>query len=152
MKILLIFFLCIITMIDLTPINLEQNQHQITVEVKGEVDNPGIFILNAPATFSDLLKEMKLNQNSSYDHLSLTQVLFDHQIIVIKEKQNDSLISINAASLEELMNLPGIGETLAKRIIEYRNQLGGFYCLEDLMKVRGIKESKFNAIKDLIIL
>ena len=67
MKILLIFFLCIITMIDLTPINLEQNQHQITVEVKADVDNPGIFILDAPATFSDLLKEMKLNQNTVID-------------------------------------------------------------------------------------
>lgn len=59
-------------------------------------------------------------------------------------------VNINDASKEELMTLPGIGATLADRIIAYRDQNGKFEVIEDLMNVSGIGEGKFSAIKDLI--
>lgn len=59
-------------------------------------------------------------------------------------------VNINEASKEELMNLPGIGATLADRIIAYRDQNGKFEVIEDLMNVSGIGEGKFSAIKDFI--
>lgn len=58
--------------------------------------------------------------------------------------------NINKASLEELMELPGIGETIAGRIIDYRKSNGGFKMTEDIMDVEGIGEKTFEKIKDLI--
>ena len=60
-------------------------------------------------------------------------------------------ININKASLEELMTLPGIGESKADAIIAYREAQGKFQNTEELMNIRGIKEGIYNKIKDLII-
>ena len=64
------------------------------------------------------------------------------------EKQ-DKLISINNGTLEELMTLPGVGESKAKNIIEYREN-NKFEKIEDIMNVSGIGESAYSKIKDLI--
>jgi competence protein ComEA len=60
------------------------------------------------------------------------------------------LININTATLEELDSLPGIGPTIAQRIIDYRAQNGPFSAIEDLMNVSGIGPSTFEKLKDLI--
>ena len=60
-------------------------------------------------------------------------------------------IDINAASAQELSGtLPGIGDTLAQRIVEYREQNGPFRSAEEIMEVPGIGEKTFEAIRDLI--
>lgn len=58
--------------------------------------------------------------------------------------------NINLMTEEEFSQLPGIGQTIAKRIVEYRNENGNFEKIEDIMKVKGIGEGKFNKIKDYI--
>jgi competence protein ComEA len=60
------------------------------------------------------------------------------------------LININTASKEQLMTLPGIGEKVAGRIIEYREKNGSFSKTEDIMKISGIKEKLFSKIRDKI--
>jgi len=59
-------------------------------------------------------------------------------------------VNINTASQAELETLPRIGPKVAQRIIEFRNQNGGFKKVEDLMKVKGIGEKIFAQIKDQI--
>ena len=63
-----------------------------------------------------------------------------------------SKVSINTATLEELMNLPGIGESKAKDIINYRETNGPFTSIEDLLKIKGIGESILAKIKENITL
>lgn len=63
--------------------------------------------------------------------------------------END-LVNINTASLEELDSLPGIGPSIAQRIIDYRDENGPFGTIEDILNVSGIGPSTFDQIKDLI--
>lgn len=59
-------------------------------------------------------------------------------------------LDINSASVDELTKLEGIGETLAERIVEYRENNGGFNNIEEIMNVKGIGEKKFQLIQDCI--
>ena len=59
-------------------------------------------------------------------------------------------LNINTASEEELMTLDGIGEKYAERIIETREKLGGFKSIEQITKVKGIGQKRFEKIKDEI--
>ena len=57
-------------------------------------------------------------------------------------------ININSATVTELSKLDGIGEALSERVISYREENGAFVTIEEIMKVSGISEKKFEAIKD----
>lgn len=59
-------------------------------------------------------------------------------------------ININTATVEQLAELPGVGEGTAKKIIEFREQNGNFKTTEDLMNVKGIGEKKYEKLQDLI--
>ena len=59
-------------------------------------------------------------------------------------------INLNAATIDQLETLPGIGRKTAERIIEYRTKSGGFKRIEDLMNVKGIGEKSFLKLKPLI--
>ncbi|HHW48420.1 MAG TPA: competence protein ComEA [Clostridiaceae bacterium] len=63
---------------------------------------------------------------------------------------NDGKININTATIDELDTLPGIGKATAREIVDYREKNGNFKDITDIMKVPGIKEGRFNNIKDLI--
>ncbi|GIV26878.1 MAG: hypothetical protein KatS3mg027_0692 [Bacteroidia bacterium] len=63
-----------------------------------------------------------------------------------KSKENYISIELNSADSTQLEQLKGIGKTLSQRIIKYRNRLGGFYSLEQLKEVYGIRDSLYNII------
>ena len=59
-------------------------------------------------------------------------------------------LNLNAATIEQLETLPGIGRKVAERILEYRTKSGGFKKIEELMNVKGIGEKSFLKIKPLV--
>jgi competence protein ComEA len=82
-----------------------------------------------------------------------TVVIDSHGRIRIVEMNNaDKLalgipIDVNKATLEDLMLINGVGEKTAWRIIQFREKSGRFERVEDLMKVQGIKDKKFQKLK-----
>lgn len=63
---------------------------------------------------------------------------------------HDGKININLATKDDLLLLPGIANSLAESIIEYRSVHGDFNKIEDIMNVEGIGQKRFTAIKDFI--
>ena len=59
-------------------------------------------------------------------------------------------LNINSATVDELISLPGIGETIAQRIVDYRKSVGLFESIEELTQVEGIGETRLEAIRDYI--
>ena len=69
---------------------------------------------------------------------------------IIKEDNNNQKININLASQTELELLPGIGPSMALKIIEYRNKNGKFKNIEDLKNIPGIGDAKFKQVENEI--
>jgi competence protein ComEA len=61
-------------------------------------------------------------------------------------------VSLNSASPEQLATLPGIGPTLATRIVQWREQNGRFTAVDELLEVAGIGPAKYEAIAELVTL
>lgn len=137
-----------------TPVSLDLvKPTTIEVEIKGAVKNPGIYTLKYESNVKALISASGgLLENADDSNVSYLHVLNDKDVVVIQEKNESiTLISINSASVEELDTLPGIGPSIANRIIEYRNE-HTFSSLEQIKEVKGIGDALFNKIKELICL
>ena len=134
------------------------------VHICGEVKVPGVYELPEGSRVFEAVKAAGgFTEEASEESLNLAGVIADGMQIVILSKeeadqsqaeakaQEAGLININKASKEQLMTLPGIGESRAEDIIRYREDSGGFQKIEDIMKVSGIKDAAFQKIKDSIV-
>lgn len=131
----------------------------IIVHIAGAVRSPGVYkLLEGSRVIDGIQAAGGALPSADLDKLNLAEYLEDGCKIFVPEKSippnpsssANNKININFASEKELESLPGIGPSLAKRIVEYREKNGLFKSLEDLEKVRGIGEKKIEQIKDLI--
>lgn len=138
---------------------------EIAVYVCGAVVNPGVYYLPADAIKQDALCAAGgLQDGASECYVNLAEKLSEGERIYfpfedeleadysfVAVDADDGKININTASKEELMTLPGIGESKADSVIEYRETSGGFTDIEEIMNIPGIKEGIYNNIKDYIV-
>lgn len=89
------------------------------------------------------------NMKHNYVHINDTPQI-QTQNSTEDTQENDGRININTATEQQLMLLPGVGETTAKKIIEFRTENNGFNTVEDIMNVSGIGEKKFAQMKPYI--
>lgn len=129
-----------------------RQREYILVNVKGEVEDPRQIELPANSYLIDLLDMVTLKETADILYMQQNIPLKHLDIITIPKIEIIQRISINNASLNDLKKLPGIGEALANRIINYRLESGLFQKLTDIMKVKGIKQKLFDKIKDFICL
>lgn len=131
----------------------------IYVYVCGYVKNPGVYPLESGARICDALESAGgVLNDGNQEALNQAEYAVDGQTIYVPGisedmevvDSDDGLVNINTADKEELMTLPGIGQSKADIIIQYRENHGSFQSIEDLMKIPGIKEGVFNKIKDYI--
>jgi competence protein ComEA len=149
----------------------------IAVHVIGAVPRPGLYEFAEGARVQDAIDASGgLLASADISGINLAALLEDGQQLSIPYKSgqepqqedddslvlpgatatkspsesNQDLININTATAAELDVLPGIGPTIAQRIVDYREENGPFDAIEDIMKVSGVGPSTFDQIKDLI--
>jgi len=77
----------------------------------------------------------------------MAAVLASAPAVAATEPASVEKIDLNSATVEQLTSLPGVGPTLAGRIVEYREKAGRFNSVEELMNVKGIGEKNFAKIE-----
>ncbi len=150
-------------------------EQQIYVYVCGAVQNPGVYSMPEGSRICDVFDTAGgLTADAATDYWNQASLLVDGEMIyvpTVKEleerqmspmdsmgvsevhpdkEETDGRININTASKEQLMSIPGIGETRADAILSYREENGSFSNVEDIMQVDGIKEGMYEKIKDYI--
>lgn len=145
----------------------------IKVYVCGAVQRPDVYEISADSRIVDAVSAAGGFAIDAYpEAMNLAETVSDGSRIYVPTKEEvDALavvysdtgsgsgdttsdstgrVNVNTATLEELTTLPGIGDTRARAIIDYREQNGAFGNIEDIMQVTGIKEKSFSKIKDSI--
>ncbi len=123
-----------------------------TIEIKGEVNKPGVYEVAWEATIAQVLQEANdVTEDADLSSINQTQVIENGTVLIIPKKQEQQCISINTATAEQLDTLPGIGPKIAQRIIEERTS-APFVLLEDIKRVKGIGDKLFEKMKDKICL
>ena len=145
-------------------IPIEISIPEVTVDVAGAVNNPGVYSLPAQSRVIDALRAAGNSViGSDLSDLNLARVVKDGEQIyvnptvrtvngkrIIKKVVPRGPININRASAKEFDGLAGIGPVIAKRIVEYRRINGPFMTIEDLQKVSGIGSAKFEEFKSKV--
>ena len=139
----------------------------IAIHVSGAVLNPGVYELPEGSRANDAIEAAGgASEDAVPDALNLARVLSDgEQIIVPTVEEQERLeeaavagqtldaggkVNINTATVEQLDSLPGVGESTAKKIIADREENGPFGSPEDLKRVSGIGDKKYEDLADLI--
>ena len=143
----------------------DDSDTDIYVHICGAVINPGVYQVPVGTRVYQALELAGGSSDDAYlSGINLADKLADGQKVYIPAEGENAegilsidsggvqsvMVNINTASEAELMTLPGIGQSRAKDIINYRVKNGFFESIDDIMKVSGIKEAAFEKIKDLI--
>lgn len=141
---------------------------EVCVHVCGAVCNPGVYELPEGSRIYEAIEMAGgFSTDACTDYVNLAQTITDETQIVIpttedmeegrlpltgggEQSGGDGRININTADEESLCTLPGIGRTKAEAIISYRNQIGKFDSVEQIMEVEGIKNGMYSKIQDKI--
>jgi competence protein ComEA len=141
----------------------------LLVHVAGWVNKPGVYELHEGQRVIDAIQAAGGAKNGAdLTTINLAALLTDAQQIVVARRGaagpgaplggattgsgagSTELININTATLDQLETLPGIGEVLAQRIVDYREENGPFGSVEDLLEVSGIGDATLADLKPQI--
>jgi competence protein ComEA len=137
----------------------------IVVAVQGKVVHPGLYRLPAGSRVADALDAAGgALPGVDLSYVNLARKLTDGELILVGATPPPDTgagaapgvpapagkLDLNSATVTQLEALPGIGPALAQRIVDYRNQHGGFHSIDELRKVGGIGDAKFAQLKDLV--
>ncbi|MDY6049123.1 MAG: ComEA family DNA-binding protein [Corynebacterium sp.] len=137
---------------------------EIVVAVVGEVATPGLVTLPAGARAADALAAAGVHPDANLAAINLAQKLTDGVQLVVPAPGEPvpadadagagggGAISLNQATAADLETLSGVGAKTAAAIIAYRDSIGGFSAIDQLLEVKGIGPAKFDQIKDSVTL
>lgn len=149
-------------------------EEKIVIHIAGQVANPGIVELKDGARIVEAIEAAGgVTSDANLEKINLAYILEDGMKVYIPsiadEDENNYVttgssgvssnssnatqtlkININTASVDDFSKIPGIGSSIASRIVEYRKENGKFSTVEDIKNVSGIGDAKFNNIKSYI--
>ncbi len=148
----------------------EAEEDELAVHVAGAVKSPGVYYLKPGDRVKDAVQQAVPLPDAELNSLNLARRVTDGEKIYVpkhgeaaavgessmgqgipaQQGETGGKININTASATELDTLPGIGPSLAARIIDYREKSGPFKSTEDIQKVSGIGARRYEQLKDLI--
>ena len=145
-------------------VGLVEEESNPIVYICGAVINADVYELQKGARVSDAIAAAGgFSDTAAKDSLNLAEPIVDGQKItvytkkqwkemneMVNESTTQSRININSATIEELMTLPGIGQSKAESIVAYRTEQGGFQVIEDIMNIPGLKEGVFSQLSEWI--
>ena len=133
---------------------------QIVIDVKGDVNSPGLVTLSAGSRVADAIAAAGgLAIDADVSNINLAERLSDGQMIYVGQSQSsgigigigvDRRVNLNLATAAELDTLPGVGPVMAGRIIAWRDLNQRFHTIEQLQEVPGIGSKVFKNLKPLI--
>ncbi len=140
------------------------SEEEIIVEINGEVKKPGRYCVPVGTRVHDAIYMAGgITKDGDPESTDLSMLLtkactitvekaydYDVPVISLKLYTAENRCNINTASLSDLVLLPGIGESIAYDIVNYRKVNGNFKTIEELKSIKGIGDKKYNEIKDLI--
>jgi len=139
----------------------------VVVSVAGKVRRPGLVRLPAGSRVADAVAAAGgVLPGTDPGMVNLARRLVDGELVVIGAPPpvgvpaggapsgpgaaRGPLLDLNSATVEQLDALPGVGPVLAQRIVDHRQQHGGFRSVDQLREVDGIGESRYRELKDLV--
>lgn len=144
-------------------------EKEITIYISGEVKNPGVVTLKNDKRLSDAVKLVGgVTNDADLNNINLALKLEDEMHYIIPKKgeiisnssnsvslDNNSTnengkININTATIEQLDQIPGVGEATANKILNYREEVGSFKRIEEIKNVSGIGDKKYENMKEFI--
>ena len=151
-----------------TPPSYKGTVQEFIVEVSGEVRNPGIYIFQYPPVLRESIEKAGgLKEDAFFNTALSSEILETGTLITIVKESNIKVklgrmqankllifsipLDINRVSMEDLCLIPGIGESLAREIVAYRERRKGFRSVEELKQVKGIGEKKYQSLKTYLI-
>ena len=146
--------------IRIKPNQSSENKIQVSsgfVHIAGAVADPGVYpIKSGTRLFEIIALAGGFDKAADRDSVNLARVVADgEQILVGRSGQaavSDGLVNLNRATVSDFDKLPGLGPTLAARIIDWREANNGFKSIEDLRKVGGIGDKLFSSLRKLVSL
>lgn len=130
---------------------------EIVVDVRGAVEAPGLVSLPPGSRMIDVIEASGgFTASADVNLVNLSAYVRDAQMVVIPTvvpddaQRSAELINLNTATVEELKQLPGIGEVYATRIVAYRLNVGPFQSVDDLANVEGLPPSVIEDIRPLV--
>ena len=143
----------------------EPLDEKILVDIKGEINEPGVYELNLGARVNDVIKlAAGFTDKADETAINLAQKVQDEMIIIVPSEDDEFIginhqqsgsnqsekVRINYATQEEIETLPGIGPSKAQAIIQYREENGLFQAIEDLLDISGIGEKTLENMRENI--
>ncbi len=142
----------------------ELSDDKVAVYVCGAVVSPGVYYLPIDAIKQDALEAADgFCEGAATTYVNLAekikegeQIYFPYEEELVDgysllDDEGSDKVNINRATKDELMTLPGIGESKAEAIISYREEHGAFQSIEEITSIPGIKEGIYDNIKDYIV-